>query len=83
MCTASLLNLGSSRAQELKEGTALYDPETGKAMPDCKSTVAARQAFWQSALTRVLIPAPTFVIPIGVQTLMRNKVQLYNKSKVF
>lgn len=61
---ASVCNLAFSRFQDFSKGIEVFDIESGESLGS-NSLIAAKMAFWQTALSRVVIPIPVFLIPIG------------------
>mmetsp|Transcript_12763 Transcript_12763/g.10910 ORF Transcript_12763/g.10910 Transcript_12763/m.10910 type:complete len:204 (-) Transcript_12763:389-1000(-) len=64
---ANVVNLLTARYSDTVHGITVKDSKTGEIIPDAKSPIAGKKAFWQTALSRVLIPLPvSFVPPIMI-----------------
>lgn len=74
---ANSVNLLFSRSKELKEGILIDDPKSGKQIPELKSKAASRKAFFESLLLRLVIPIPSFIIPIGAARYATKNFKFY------
>ncbi|EGR28399.1 tricarboxylate carrier family protein, putative, partial [Ichthyophthirius multifiliis] len=72
---ASSFNLFFSRYQDFIKGIQVCDIETEMPIRDSCSLQAAKIAFFQALASRVIIPIPVFMIPIGGMNLLK----YYNK----
>jgi len=46
---------------QYRNGVTILDKETKEVIEVSKSKIVAKKAFWQTALTRVLIPVPSII----------------------
>ena len=75
---AGFLNSYCMRMGEMDKGIKVFDDETGEDMGISK--VAAREAVLQTAGSRILMSAPTFVIP-AVTMQIFDKMGMIPKTK--
>lgn len=77
---ASSVNLFFSRSKELNSGIPVNDPATNQPIPDLKSKAAARSAFFESWLIRILIPLPLIVCPMAASRWASKNTQFYQRT---
>lgn len=77
---ASSVNLFFSRSKELSSGIPIDDPATGQPIPDLKSKAAARSAFFESWLIRIMIPLPLIFVPMAASRWAANNTAFYKKT---
>lgn len=77
---ASSVNLYFSRSRELNQGIPVMDPETNETMTDLPSQAAAKSAFRESIMIRLLIPIPLFVGPMMASKWATKNTKFYQKT---
>lgn len=77
---ASSVNLFFSRSKELSDGLPVQDPATNQPIEDLPSQIAAKSAFMESWLIRILIPIPLFLGPMTASRLATKHFKFYQKT---
>lgn len=63
VAVANQCNLFFSRIQDFSKGINVYNAKTNELIHDYNSINAAKLAFYQTAVSRLIIPLPIFIIP--------------------
>lgn len=74
------VNLYFSRSKELKDGIPVNDPLTNEPITDIPSQVAAKNAFLESWMIRLLIPLALFFGPMGAAKWATKNTKFYHKT---
>lgn len=77
---ASSVNLLFSRSKELIDGIPVNDPATHEPLAGLRSKAAARSAFFESWLIRIMIPLPLIVLPMAASRWAANNTKFYQKA---
>ena len=77
---ASSVNLFFSRSKELNDGIPVNDPLTNHPIPDLRSRAAAKSAFFESWLIRILIPLPLIFVPMAASKWATKNTAFYKKT---
>lgn len=77
---ASSVNLTFSRSKELINGIPITHPRTGEKMENAVSRRAARQAFLDSWIIRMLIPIPLVLLPMASTKWAARHLKFYQRA---
>lgn len=77
---ASSVNLFFSRSKELNDGIPVDDPATNAPIPGLRSQAAAKSAFFESWLIRILIPLPLIFGPMAASKWASKNTKFYQKT---
>ena len=80
MIFASSVNLSFSRSKEVMNGIPINNPATNQQDPSLVSKKAARQAFLDSWLIRILMPIPLTLIPRLSSNWAARNMKFYQKA---